>query len=803
MPELSGIAAVRRDRPIRVLVTSPPMNRHGGVSQYLRILRSHMRNDVEYFTIGSRSDDERAVTKLLRVVQDSWRFVHTLRHGGHDIVHLNPSILPKALLRDGALLLIAKALRKAVVVFAHGWDDACGRALSTHLSRLFRLVYGRADAFIVLGNEFKNRVRQMGYDRTVFVHGAPIEDDLLQYCQHQRVGKYTGGSGPKFNILFLARVEKDKGIYEALETYRLLKQEHPFLSLTVAGDGSQLNNAIHYASTRRLADLSFVGFVESTAKYEVFKSADAYLFPSYSEGLPLSVLEAMACGLPIVTCAVGGLRDFFQDGWMGFITESRDPTILASLLSRLIYDPNLCSRISDFNQKYARDQFTASQVAARLEEVYGFILARADRSVPETSLRSRRSPPELKDCTSSYLKGLIEHFCVRDDLSTHDPYDIWNTALGFRVKKLYNRRPRLGLFPAAVCALFDDLVNHRLRLFYTRNEYPIVRAMAALCLLNLYRNNRDSRLLEGAERHLQWLLTNSCRGYSGYCWGLGFPHAVSSDLVYDRRAPFSVITPYALEAFVSFSQVSEDMRFQPVIESIFRFFDNDIQVMEEDEKALATSYGPFRDRTVINAVSYTMYSYSLFLPYAARHQRQRIEEKVRKLYAYICRKQRLDGSWYYSPHGRSFIDCFHSCIVLKNVIKSDRIVKLDDSAALVAAGYEYLRKAFLDERHFLFKRFSVRNKPGLVRFDLYDNAEMLNLAMLLGDSRLVQSLLASVLQHFCRALDVYSQIDFIGRRRNKNTLRWAVMPFLYAVSEIVQAGKVQGYDHHTQASSSK
>jgi hypothetical protein len=382
---------------------------------------------------------------------------------------------------------------------------------------------------------------------------------------------------------------------------------------------------------------------------------------------------------------------------------------------------------------------------------------------------------------------LIEHFCARDDLSSYDPYDIWKTALGFRVKKLFNRRPRLGLFPAAVLALFDDLLNYKFRLFYTRNEYPIVRAMAALCLLNLYRIDPGPRLLEGAECHLQWLLTNSCLGYSGCCWGLGFPHSVSSALVYDRCTPFSTITPYAFEAFISFSQVSNDMQFQPVIDSIFHFFDNDIQTMEEDEKALATSYGPFRDRTVINAVSYTMYSYSLFLPYAVRHQRQRIEEKVRKLYAYIRRKQRVDGSWYYSPHGRSFIDCFHSCIVLKNVIKSDRIVGLDDSAAVVAAGYEYLRKSFLDERHFLFKRFSVRNKPGLVRFDLYDNAEMLNLALLVGDSRLAQSLLASVLQHFCRGLDVYSQIDFIGGRRNKNTLRWAVMPFLYAVSQVVQA----------------
>src|SRR3989442_450625 len=236
--------------------------------------------------------------------------------------------------------------------------------------------------------------------------------------------------------------------------------------------------------------------------------------------------------------------------------------------------------------------------------------------MPETSLEARTSPPALKESTAPYLKALIEHFCARHDLSSHDPYDIWKTALGFRVKNLYNRRPLLGLLPAAVFALFDDLVNHKLRLFYTRQEHPIVRAMAALCLLNLYKNNHNPHLLESAEQHLQWLLANSCQGYSGLCWGLGFPHAVSRDLVYDANTPFSVITPYALEAFVSFSQASGDTRFDPVIASIFRFFETDIRVMEEDEEALATSYGPFEDRTVINAVSYTMYSYSLFLLYA-------------------------------------------------------------------------------------------------------------------------------------------------------------------------------------------
>lgn len=372
MPPLSATVAPR-NRPIRVFLTSPSTSMPGGVAQYLRVLQPHLGSQVQYFVVGSRRDGERVGASVLRVIRDSWRFAKTLRQGNYDIVHLNPSIGTKALLRDGVLLLLAKALRKTVVAFAHGWDDACVKALSTHLSGLFRLVYNRADAFIVLGSEFKNRLRMLGYDGTIFIHSAPVEDQLFDYCEQRRAPRSAG----KFNILFLARVEAGKGIFEALEAYQLLKRQHTFVSLVVAGSGSQLDSAIEYARTRQLADVSFLGPLEGPAKYAAFSAADAYLFPSHSEGLPLSVLEAMASGLPIVTSAVGGLRDFFQDGRMGFMTESRDPDILASLLSQLICDPSLSLRVSNFNYTYAREHFRAASVAAELAGVYRFLLRSA------------------------------------------------------------------------------------------------------------------------------------------------------------------------------------------------------------------------------------------------------------------------------------------------------------------------------------------------------------------------------------------------------------------------------------------
>ena len=374
----------------------------------------------------------------------------------------------------------------------------------------------------------------------------------------------------------------------------------------------------------------------------------------------------------------------------------------------------------------------------------------------------------------------FDKYCCQQDLRTYDPYDVWKTHLGFCVKDIYNTNMQLGFLPAAMLTVFD-MFNHR-RYFYQKQEYPIVRAWAVLILLNLYKKKPNLKYFEFAKLHLAWLAENHSTGYKGIGWGLNFPYAVSKGLHYDADTPFSTMTPYCLEAFVAYQEVTGDTCFDWILQDIFIFFDQDIRVMCEDEISMATSYTPIKDRIVINALSYTMYALSILLKKLFNGSNQAVEQKVKKLFNFIIMNQHDDGSWYYSPDGESFIDCFHSCITIKNIIKTNQFISLNNAADCISRGYQFLRKKLFDEKKRLFRRFASANKPGIIKYDLYDNAEMLNLCYLCDDKEFAENLLESIKLSFCQHDQIYSQIDVFGRRINPAMLRLAVMPYLYSLS---------------------
>ncbi len=382
----------------------------------------------------------------------------------------------------------------------------------------------------------------------------------------------------------------------------------------------------------------------------------------------------------------------------------------------------------------------------------------------------------------------INAYCQLESLETYDPYDIWKTRIGFVIKDLFNRSRAVGLPFAGALTVFDLFLNNRQRVFYLKKEYPIVRAFAALSLLNVHSRTDDPECLRYTRLHLEWLVDNACTGYFGKGWGLGFDYPVTKDVVYSGNTPFSTVTPYALEAFLEYENSTGDYQHAEVIRGIFRFFEDDIKIIEETNDTAVTSYGPWRDRIAFNSIAYTMYSLTRLMQRGVVDGRERTSTKVKKLYTYLQRNQMDGGQWLYSPEGNSFIDCFHSCFMIKNILKTSTMIDLEGCGDVIDRGYRYIKRAFWDHRKRLFKRFSKKNKPGIIAFDLYDNAEALNLAVMMADHDLVMELIPSIFRHFCDHDQIYSQIDCLGRKRNSNTLRWAVMPFIYALSVAFKNG---------------
>ena len=358
---------------MRVLLNTVCREINGGVADYYSVVSPFLGEGVEYFTVGARGEKGNLCI-IVRMLKDYLGFFRKLRRGNYDLVHLNPSLGSKAIVRDGIFLLIAKAMGKKVIVFMHGWNNRFERVLRQYFLSLFRMTYFKADAFIVLSSEFRDKLVDMGYQNLVFTETTVVDETIFTRTNEEIARSRKPAQNGKFNILFLSRIEREKGIYEAIDAFIILKSSHHSATLTIAGDGGELSNVRTYVIYRGIEGVEFTGYIRGEAKKNVFARADAYLFPTYGEGMPISVLEAMAYGLPVITRPVGGIKDFFEDGKMGFVTDSLSPEVFSQMLEKIVGDQELRSRICTYNVAYAKEHFLASKVASRIEEIYRKVL---------------------------------------------------------------------------------------------------------------------------------------------------------------------------------------------------------------------------------------------------------------------------------------------------------------------------------------------------------------------------------------------------------------------------------------------
>lgn len=344
---------------MKILINVPYLKLMGGVANHYSGLSDYWNEEVYYNQVGRRS--EKKGTGKYWFPFDIVVYIVKILYIHPDIIILNPSLGKSAIERDIVFLKIAKIFKKKVAVYFHGFNfEAISDINICSLSKNLN----KCECIFVLAYTFADTIRLWGVTTPIHIVTTKVDDKLVEdFNENEKSGEIN-------NILFLARIEKEKGVYIALDAFSDIVKKHPYLRLRVAGNGSELEQAKQYVENLKIPNVHFLGNVSGKKLIDVFVNSDLYLFPTYhAEGMPTSVLEAMAFGLPIITRPVGGVCDFFENGVMGTLVESFDSAKFSATIEKYIQNPVVVKETSKYNHNYAKTHFLASNVARHLEQI--------------------------------------------------------------------------------------------------------------------------------------------------------------------------------------------------------------------------------------------------------------------------------------------------------------------------------------------------------------------------------------------------------------------------------------------------
>jgi glycosyltransferase involved in cell wall biosynthesis len=178
-----------------------------------------------------------------------------------------------------------------------------------------------------------------------------------------------------FHVLTVARLEDRKGHDVLLDAVVELRSRGLELGLTLAGDGPARDRLQRRVTELGLEDVvELIGPVDHERVADLHAQADAFCLPSFAEGVPVVLMEAMASGLPVVATRIMGVPELVEDGVSGLLVAPGRPSVLADALARLAVDPTLAQSLGAAARARVLDAF---DIRASAEQLHGLFLRSA------------------------------------------------------------------------------------------------------------------------------------------------------------------------------------------------------------------------------------------------------------------------------------------------------------------------------------------------------------------------------------------------------------------------------------------
>ncbi len=343
---------------MKICMVVPDRLVKGGIASVVNGYREHDFSGkcevsyIESYRNGSKWE------KLAKALKGYLLFFREMILNKPDIVHIHSSFGP-SFYRKMPFIYMACFRGVPVINHIHGAEfETFYLKASDRKKRRIRKVYGKCTMLIALSEEWKRNLESVVSPEKITV--------IENYCKIPDLS----GTEKKKQILFLGEIGKRKGCYDIPEIYGRVLEKGERLPLIMAGDGELAEVKKLFEDRDLQKDISFPGWVRGADKDKCLKESGIFLFPSYYEGMPMAVLEAMAYGMAIVTTRVGGIPHLLEDGGSGYLCEPGDIEGLSKRLLELSKDGDKRRKMGERARQKAIEEYSMESHIKKLMDLY-------------------------------------------------------------------------------------------------------------------------------------------------------------------------------------------------------------------------------------------------------------------------------------------------------------------------------------------------------------------------------------------------------------------------------------------------
>jgi len=355
---------------MKVIITSPSLDPEvnvSGISSITKfIIDSNPGNNYHHFEIGKKDEEKRNVRWLLRIFQTYCRWIQILFTNRNSLVHFNLSLDKRSLIRDSPLILLARIFRSKIIVHIHGGVVLTKKDNPWWVKQLLRLNFSNRYPKVVLSSLEEEIVRDMSKNENIYILPNCIR--LVEADSFQR----TYNQVEPLKLLFMGRIVPTKGLDYIYLALKSLKEKGMPFKFIMAGKGPDEDTYVEKFENLLGDDFEFKGIVAGDAKTDVLRNSDVFLLPSFFEGLPIALLEAMSFGLVPLATDVGSIKHVIKDYNNGIIVKKHSADDLANSIQLLMSRREYMQELSINARSYIFENYNSSSYVSSLNKIYEY-----------------------------------------------------------------------------------------------------------------------------------------------------------------------------------------------------------------------------------------------------------------------------------------------------------------------------------------------------------------------------------------------------------------------------------------------